>query len=575
MSSSSRLEVYPGRLNDGLVIDGRYRVLREIGRGGMGAVYEVEQIKLEKRVALKVLQAGRADSEGGEEDNSLKRFVREARAASAIKHRNVVDIIDFGDFTDGSAYYVMELLRGKDLSSVLKREQSLSWPRAKVLLRQVLSALAAAHEQSIIHRDIKPANIMLLDEPDEFGNEWIKVLDFGIAKVQDTGRDAQALTGTSELLGTAAYMGPEVARGERACHRTDLYAVGVVAFELLTGTVPFTAANTFQVLLRHINDQPPRPSEYNDTLTPAIDAFILHSLAKQTEDRYVDASAMLERLDAIDDEGMMAGPIPALPKASAPAVSAPVPVAPRPTPQKTDLYQHSVPLPSGLRPPSEVLTEALSSTELETAAISPEDSSRRSRWPLVAFFVVAVLLAIGVTRMLSTDAAAEPKTEPAPASATPVEPGPDEPGASAHAAAADVAGSTGAVEAAGEGSSGGEATADSSTGAPNPEPDASTETGEAPPVEPTPAKKCTSIACRQRSAVKRIRGSIRRRCRSLATGGSVKVKLTVGTAGEVLMPRALAPHDRSALGKCVIEAVAKGRFPASNQLRTLNLEFRP
>ncbi|MCA9711130.1 MAG: serine/threonine protein kinase [Myxococcales bacterium] len=299
MSTPSKGPLFRRNLDAGIVVDGRYEIVQELGRGGMGAVYEAHQVKLHKRVALKVLQADRARRDDG--GASLKRFLREARAASSIKHRNVVDIIDFGDLEDGSTYYVMELLEGRDLSSLLKNEGPMPWPRARRLLRQVLGALMVAHDKGIIHRDIKPANVMLLDTPDEWGGEWVKVLDFGIAKVEESDEESQALTGTSELLGTAAYMAPELVRGDAPDARADLYAVGIMAYQLLTGSVPFSGANTFQVLLQQTSDPPRPPRTLVPELPPPVDAFVLRSLAKDPRIRFQSAAEMIEAIDVLGD----------------------------------------------------------------------------------------------------------------------------------------------------------------------------------------------------------------------------------------------------------------------------------
>lgn len=532
MTSSPRL-AFPREFGAGAIVDGRYRVVGEIGRGGMGAVYEAEQIKLRKRVAIKVLQSNAKESEDG--DSNLKRFLREARVASAIRHRNVVDIIDFGELADGATYYVMEFLQGRDLSSVLKHDGPMPWPRARKLLRQVLSALAAVHEQGIIHRDIKPANIVLLDEPDEWGNEWVKVLDFGVAKVQETDAESQALTGTSQLLGTAAYMAPEIARGELTDHRSDLYALGIVGYELLTGTVPFKAANTFQVLLRQINEWPQRPSEINPEVSEAMEAFLLGSLAKNPDDRYRDATEMTAALEAVDDTGVAKAALPAAASGSR---------------------------ERGFAAPPE---------EEEAAPVS-------RRWPIVALLAAFVVVAVGTTWLLLGGQEAEPPTTDTPAVGAAPQPAP--------ASVAAVAGtSDGAdTESGADSDAGAQEHADTSGTTSGPtgtdtgsdEPEGSSSDGAQASTPPAHSGGgCRTFACRQKGAERRLRRAVRARCRSLNSGDKVQVRLTIGTAGEPLMSSALAPHEGSPLGKCVVGVASKARFPPQAKLVVKNYTFKP
>jgi len=532
-----------GVLEADVVVDGRYQIIRRIGVGGMGVVYEAEQVKLQNRVALKILhakgvQAGAEQSEG--DDNKLERFLREARAASAIKHRNVVDIIDFGDLEDGSPYYVMEYLGGRDLSALLETEGVCEWPRVRRLLKQVLSALEAAHDQGIIHRDIKPANIMLLDKPDEWGNDWIKVLDFGIAKVTQSDQESQALTGTSELLGTAPYMAPEIARGAQAGHRADLYAVGIVAYELLTGTVPFKGGNSFQVLLRHINELPQGPSELNPAITPAIESFILRALAKDPEERYVDAAQMVAVLDVIGDEG-------AIGELSGSDAAAVVEIMERPLPG----------------PPARIISLAEASirepTVEERFASTP--AAPRSRWPMRITLVLVSILVAGLVRGLMGDGS-DPVPTLAPTTRIPV-------------AAADKPPSTSTDPSTTHETP---SIATSSTGSESIDTHESTSTGEVAPVahkSPLSRTKCTSIACRQSRTRGRLRKAVRRRCQFSGDSEVVRVKFTISTSGDVLMPRAMPPHEQTQLGRCAVDIVSRGHFPPPDRLSVQLLDFRP
>jgi serine/threonine protein kinase len=259
-----------------VTLDGRYRLTRLLGEGGMGQVYEGLHETLDRKVAVKVLLPRYAHDEKFRE-----RFLREAKAASRVRHPNVVQILDFGDTPNGSVYFAMEFLEGRDMQELLDDEGPLSWPRARHMLLQITSALGAAHELRIIHRDIKPANFFIINARGH--SEFIKVLDFGIAKIAaEPGSDdkSQALTGTGEVFGTAKYMAPEQAFGSSNDPRVDVYSVGIVAYQMLTGMVPFTGVSAFHIITRHVNDPPRPPCEVEPSIPPAVEAVILRALAK-------------------------------------------------------------------------------------------------------------------------------------------------------------------------------------------------------------------------------------------------------------------------------------------------------
>jgi serine/threonine protein kinase len=552
----------------GVVIEGRYRIVRELGRGGMGTVYEAEQIKLQKQVALKVLHADRVQRD--DRGASLKRFLREARAASSIQHRNVVTILDFGDLEDGSAYYVMELLPGRDLSTVLKSEGAMAWPRVRSLLRQVLSGLGAAHEQGIVHRDIKPANIVRLDDPDELGNEWVKVLDFGIAKIQHMDQKSQTLTGASELLGTPAYMAPELVRGGTTDRRADLYAVGVLAYQLLTGELPFRGENTFQVLFQHVNEPPKPPRALAPHLSPAIDALVLRAMAKDPADRYQTTSEMIRALDELGDSPP-AGDTRAL-----------VGLLARPWASSGSRRSSSEGRTTAAKPiaASEASTVV---TERSTGAPIQDPSSRTRRsWPLVALVatsVVGIAVASIAWSSMNRDAMSPPAApEPDPSAAVEVEPEiePAPPPApsprSDTVAPADVAPPPATSAGIAEPDPGSEPSA--SSGPPDegvdPVPPAMTKAEGA-----RPAKRCETYECRQQRAERQLRQRAANKCRSLAKGDEVTVKLTIGTDGKALMPRALPPHEASALGRCVVDVAAQASFPTPERLTPRQLRIVP
>jgi tRNA A-37 threonylcarbamoyl transferase component Bud32 len=277
----------------GEVLD-RYRLIRRLGIGGMGVVYEAEHTTLEKQVAVKLLL-----SQFAKHDVARKRFLREAKAATKVKHPNVVDISDFGETADGRVYFVMELLSGRDLGELLTAESRLPWPRAQKIILQIVSALEAAHGLGIIHRDMKPSNCFLIDVAGVEGQDFIKVLDFGIAKYTGKlGEETQELTSTRELLGTANYMAPEMALGVSDEPRSDIYAVGVMLYRMLVGELPFKDGTAFLILAKHVNEAPPRPRDLVSSIPPGVEAIILKALAKDPDDRFESMKALREAIAA-------------------------------------------------------------------------------------------------------------------------------------------------------------------------------------------------------------------------------------------------------------------------------------
>jgi serine/threonine-protein kinase len=262
----------------GQVLAERYRVVRLIGRGGMGRVYEAEHVNIVKRLALKVLHP-----EAVSDPVIAARFRLEARAASQIGHPNIVAIEDSATLADGTVYVAMELLEGESLAERMRRSPPLSLAEAAELLLPVCDGLAAAHAAQIVHRDLKPENIFLARRG---GKVVPKILDFGIAKVL-TDDGALHLTRTGAIFGTPAYMSPQQAQGGKIDHRTDIYSMGVILFEVATGRVPFVADTAVELLSLHISSEPPRPSEIapDRKVSPTVDALILSALAKDPDQR--------------------------------------------------------------------------------------------------------------------------------------------------------------------------------------------------------------------------------------------------------------------------------------------------
>jgi serine/threonine-protein kinase len=268
----------------GRVLQGRYPLLALIGGGGMGAVYKAIQEPVGREVAIKVIRPEALHQDPG----VVGRFQREARATARLEHENVVTLYDHGQDEDGTMFLVMELLRGQTLTSVLRARKVLPASEAVAVARPVLSALAAAHEMGLVHRDLKPENIMLVLNRD--GEERVKVLDFGVAKVFSGEKD-DVRTRANLVLGTPLYMSPEQAIGQGIGPASDLYAVGVVLYEMLTGAVPFNGETAYAVLDCHRN-VPPRPFVPTLGVPAALEAAVMRALSKAAADRYASAREM-------------------------------------------------------------------------------------------------------------------------------------------------------------------------------------------------------------------------------------------------------------------------------------------
>ncbi|MGE0792185.1 MAG: protein kinase [Sandaracinaceae bacterium] len=273
----------------GAVLSGRYEILRRLGAGGMGAVYEARHLVIERPVAIKVLRADLARN-----SEQVARFRREATAAAAIGHKNIIDVIDMGRTDDGNAVYlVMERLVGKDWSEVLgQREADL--PETVRILDEVLDALAAAHERGILHRDLKPANVFVCDDG------AVKLLDFGVSKMRDQG---DLSTNTGITMGTPVYMSPEQFRdSKRVDARADLYSVGAMLFEALTGRLPFEADSFPELAFKIVSDPAPRLASFRPELPVEASDLVERLLAKDPDDRPQSArevqSALRATLDA-------------------------------------------------------------------------------------------------------------------------------------------------------------------------------------------------------------------------------------------------------------------------------------
>ena len=275
----------------GTTLDGRFRIDRVLGQGGMGSVYAGEQVSVGRSVAIKVI---RRDSGGDAE--VVKRFHREARVISQLAHGNVVQLIDFGQTDAGLLYLVMELVNPRSLSDEIAKGP-MPLPRAVAIVRQVCDALAAAHAMGVVHRDLKPDNILLASQPG--ADDVVKILDFGIAKVAGHNEERTALTQIGAIMGTPQYMSPEqIDATGQVGPATDLYALAVITFELIAGRPPFEDKESIALLIKHLRDRPPRLREVAPTLQvpEAVEQFLQRNLAKDPVQRSASALAFKDEL---------------------------------------------------------------------------------------------------------------------------------------------------------------------------------------------------------------------------------------------------------------------------------------
>ncbi len=338
------------------LVDGRYRVLRKIGAGGMADVYSAEDTHLGRTVALKVLHQRFA-----QDQEFVARFEREAQSAAGLQHPNVVGVFDRGQF-DGTYYIAMEYLEGSSLKDLIGSGMTVA--QATDVTRQILTAARFAHRHGIIHRDLKPQNVIV----DPEGRA--RVTDFGIARA-----GASEITQTGSVMGTAHYLSPEQAQGLETTAASDLYSIGVILYEMLTGRVPFEADSAVAVALKQVSQVPQRPSTLNPQVPPAMDAVVMRALSKDPGRRFADADDFLAALDAAD-------------------------AAPEQPPPGSDTAVFA-PVPDGtVAQPAEAAAAVP-----EEEADEPPSKRRRKRWPWVvaALLVAAAAFAAWWFLIRSTD----------------------------------------------------------------------------------------------------------------------------------------------------------------------------
>jgi tRNA A-37 threonylcarbamoyl transferase component Bud32 len=294
----------PATISPSFMIDvgqviGNYRITAKLGEGGMGVVYLGEHPVIGKKVAMKAIHPELARN-----PEVVSRFVMEAKAVNQIGHEHIVDIGDFGNTPTGDFYFIMEYLQGESLADRLKREILLSQGRALAIAGQVADALGASHDQGIIHRDLKPENIFLITR---HGNpDFVKVLDFGLAKLTQTEEKVTHKTRAGSVMGTPYYMSPEQGEGKvQIDHRADVYSLGIILFEMLTGKVPFGGDGYGEIIVKHITHRAPSARKINPAISAAVETVLFQALAKDRAERF---QTMREFRDALlNPEGFLAG----------------------------------------------------------------------------------------------------------------------------------------------------------------------------------------------------------------------------------------------------------------------------
>ena len=291
----------------GSFVGDRFLVREKLGEGGMGVVYRAEQTAINRVVALKVLHANLT------QDRSLHaRFQNEAAASSRLNHPNTITVYDFGQTESQSLYIAMEYVDGKSLDDEIRMIGAMDYHRACRLAIQMCGSLADAHQNNIVHRDLKPENVMLCKRGEE--EDFVKVLDFGIAKImEDDGTDqVKALTKTGMVFGTPQYMSPEQIRGEKVDHRSDIYSMGVIVYQMLTGVLPFVADQPMGVLSKHLVDKPPSLNKTNPNarVPSEVEAVVMAALEKEPGKRPQTMKELADRLAAA--AGLNSGAVPAV-----------------------------------------------------------------------------------------------------------------------------------------------------------------------------------------------------------------------------------------------------------------------
>jgi serine/threonine-protein kinase len=358
------------------IIDGRYRMLERIGSGGMADVVCAEDLQLGRKVAIKLLHRRFA-----EDAEFVERFRREASAAAGLQHPHVVAVYDRGEW-DGTYYIAMEYLAGRSLKRLVTDEAPLEAGRAIDLATQILKAARFAHKRGIIHRDLKPHNVIVEDRGSTHSTPHLKVTDFGIAKA-----GASDMTQTGSIMGTAQYLSPEQAQGHAVSAASDLYSIGIILYEMLTGRVPFEGESAVTIALKQVGEAPVPPSAYNPAIGPALEAVVLRALEKDPARRFGDAD---EFIAALQDAGA--------------GIAPPPPPPPPPATEATRTLRAAtgpivpIPPPTAYRAPEVVALHDYAAPPTLPPTPADRDGDGGARWWVAALvgLIVAALLVGGL-----------------------------------------------------------------------------------------------------------------------------------------------------------------------------------
>jgi eukaryotic-like serine/threonine-protein kinase len=390
----------------GSIIAERYHVLRKLGEGGMGQVYLVEHVRMGRKSALKVMNSGMS-----KDVDAITRFNREAANASRINHPNVAAVYDFGETPDGVIYLAMEFVDGPPLTKVIESQKSLPPQLAAEIVRQAADALAVAHDMGIVHRDLKPDNIMIASTRD--GGDLVKVVDFGIAKA--AGADAQKVTRTGLVVGTPEYMSPEQLAGDKLDGRSDIYSLALVAFNMLTGTLPFPSDSTQESMIMRLTDKPqPLGAMKSDvSWPPEVQRVMDRALERQASARYATAPEfardLVRAVNAMPDSaareaGTQVIAAPVVAGAAAPAAAA---VGSQPT--------AAVAIPAAAVPAT--MPDSVPATRISEAAAPPK-GNRGVLWGGIGL-AAAAAIAVGVFVMRPKPVPTQQPTTTSAADSTP------------------------------------------------------------------------------------------------------------------------------------------------------------
>jgi len=374
-------------LAPGQILDGKYRIVRVLGVGGMGAVYEGENTRIHRRVAIKVLHA-----EVAKKADIVQRFEREAQAAGRIGSEHIVEVLDLGNLPSGERYMVMEFLDGVSLTDRIKQQGHVPAEVLAPLLTQLLAGLGAAHEAGIVHRDLKPDNVFLVRRA---SGDFVKLLDFGVSKFSALGDDF-SMTKTGAVMGTPYYMSPEQARGQPIDPRSDLYSVGVVAYQALTGRVPFQAETFNELLFKIALETPPALETVVPGMAPGFAAIVRRAMEREPAARFQSAAEFLQAVSSwlASRTGM-----------GLPAVG---PIAPTGTSPSGMM---------GIGAGSALGTTPSSLQQSQGPVVVPPAGASTSKAPVFAALAISVVLGVGVAVVLARSSA-EPSVEPSDARPT-------------------------------------------------------------------------------------------------------------------------------------------------------------